>query len=543
VLAEPDPIVQATSNDPSYSSLWGLHNTGQMVQGSTSTAGIDVDAPEAWAALPRDAATVTVAVLDTGVDVSHPDLAGALWTNAGEIPGNGRDDDRNGKVDDVHGWDFVHNDRTVYDVADGEKHGTHVAGTLAAVRDNGIGVAGVAPNVQVMVLKVLDASGGGSGSSVVNAIAYAKQMGARVANLSLSTPTHSSILRDALARSGIVIAAAAGNSGKNVALSPEYPAAYDLPNILSVAAVDNRGGRAPFSNYGGSTDVGAPGVRIESTIPGNRYEFFHGTSMAAPHVAGVAAMVAGVLPAAAAAEVSGVVTSTVRPLPSLTGTTTSGGMLNADAAVRRALAQRAPSGRACSTVPPMPFSDISIDSTHGPSIACAAAWSLVQGTGDGTTYAPSRTVSRAQMAGVMARLLHESGVRLNPGDDAFDDDDGNRFEASINALAAADVVRGQGHRQYVPAGPVSRGQMATVLVKAVEMAAGAPLPAGWNAFSDDDGSPHAQSIDKAFAAGIVRGTTTTSYSPNDPVTRAQLASLLVRTLDRLVEAQVLSPRS
>jgi hypothetical protein len=540
LLAEPDPVVQATGRDPAYNLLWGLHNTGQAVQGVHGVSGIDVDAPEAWAVLPSDAATVTVAVLDTGVDVSHPDLVGALWSNPGEVPGNGRDDDRNGKVDDVHGWDFVHNDRTVFDPADGEQHGTHVAGTLAAVRDNGIGIAGTAPNVQIMVLKVLDSNGGGSGSSVVNALAYARQMGARVANLSLSTTGNSSILRDALARSGIVVAAAAGNSGKNVSIAPEYPAAYDLPNIVSVAAVDNRGARPAFSNYGGSVDLGAPGVRIASTGPGNQYVWMTGTSMAAPHVAGVAAMVAGVLPAASATEVAALLTSTVTPLPSLAGATTSGGMLNAEAAVTRALGARS-TALACPERQPMPFSDVPLGGTHAPSIACAAAWSLVRGTGGGTLYAPDRMVTRAQMAGFMVRLLREAGVGLDASHDAFDDDAGNTFEADINALAAVGVVRGTAPRQYSPSATVSRAQMATFLVRAVELAAG-PLPAGRNAFSDDDGSPHEESIDKAAAAGLVRGMTGTTYSPDGTVTRAQMASFLVRALDRLVVAEVLSPR-
>lgn len=293
-FAEPDYIVRASgyADEPFYKDLWGLNNSGQAVQGTAGTHNVDINGPEA-AGVTLGRATVVVAVIDEGVDLSHPDLSARRWVNPGESgtkANNGVDDDLNGYIDDLHGWDFYNNDNTVYDSADGDAHGTHVAGTIAG-SINGKGIVGVAPNVKVMALKFLGPEGG-SVSSAISAIEYATKKGVRISNNSWGGPGYSQALKNAIEASGQLFVAAAGNASKNQDTDPDpdYPAAFASANLLSVAAVDNKGSLASFSNYGATTvDIAAPGVNILSSIPGG-YSFYSGTSMAAPHVSGVAAL-------------------------------------------------------------------------------------------------------------------------------------------------------------------------------------------------------------------------------------------------------------
>src|SRR5215217_547074 len=291
-------------NDPSFNKLWGLNNTGQTIE-QAGTADADADVPEAWNTATGTATTV-VAVIDEGIDVSHPDLRNDIWKNPGEMPGNGVDDDGNGYVDDVYGYDFANDDASVYDPdpvnGSGDEHGTHVAGTIAAEGNNGIGVAGVNWRAKVMALKFL---GPNSGSTLdaVEAINYAVTNGADISNNSwgyVGSPSRS--LQDAINRAdnaGHLFVAAAGNGGtdgvgdNNDASSSNtnYPSSYPNPNIISVAATDNRDTLASFSNFGATTvDLAAPGVNVASTLPGIRYGYYSGTSMATPHVTGVAAL-------------------------------------------------------------------------------------------------------------------------------------------------------------------------------------------------------------------------------------------------------------
>ncbi len=330
LFAEPDYRVSiaATFEDPFYDNLWGLNNTGQT--GGTFDA--DIDAPEAWEVTTGSSSTL-VAVIDTGIDYTHPDLAANIWTNPGEIPGDGIDNDGNGFVDDVHGYDFVNNDG---DPMDDHGHGTHVAGTIGAL-NNGIGVVGVSPNVQLMAVKFLGASGSGYLTDAIRGLDYAVQMGAKISNNSWTGGGFTQSLYDAIERAqqaGHIFVAAAGNDGQDAELIPVYPAAYDLGNIVSVAATDHNDDLAWFSNYGSTTvDLSAPGVSILSTMPGNNYGYFNGTSMATPHVVGVVSLVHGLHPEWTYREVVDQVLSTVDPVSSLTGKTLTGGRLNAAEAV------------------------------------------------------------------------------------------------------------------------------------------------------------------------------------------------------------------
>lgn len=333
--AEPDYVVAPTSpltpNDTSYPEMWGLNNTGQT--GGVDDA--DIDAPEAWGAT-VGSASVVVAVVDEGVQISHPDLRDNVWTNTDEIPGNGVDDDENGYVDDVHGWDFYHDDASVYDDT-GDDHGTHVAGTIAATGGNGEGVTGVAWRAQVMPLKFLGPDGG-SVSDAAAALDYAVANGARISNNSWGGNGNSRTLRDAIARAGSaghLFVAAAGNEGLDLDSTPSYPAAYDLPNLVSVAATDHADQLAPFSNYGStSVDLAAPGVRILSTLPPGSYGRYSGTSMAAPHVAGVAALLLSAEPTVELADLRSRLLDTVDPVLGLSGKVATGGRLNAARALQ-----------------------------------------------------------------------------------------------------------------------------------------------------------------------------------------------------------------
>jgi subtilisin family serine protease len=327
-LAEITPQT-TTPNDPSYPQLWGLNNTGQ----SGGTPDADIDAPEAWDTQTGNPNQV-IGVIDTGVDYNHPDLVGNIWTNPGEIAGDGIDNDNNGYVDDVRGWDFAYNDNNPSDV---DGHGTHVSGTIAAKGNNGVGVVGVNWNAKILPLKFLDDTGSGSTSNAILALNYATAKGVKITNNSWGGGGYSQGLYDAIntaGQQGALFIAAAGNEGRNTDLSPAYPASYNLPNIISVAATDRNDAVPIFSNYGLTTvDLGAPGVEIYSTTPGANYGYKTGTSMASPHVTGGAALVWAQNPTWTAQEVKNRLLQTTDPIPALSGRTVSGGRLNVNNAL------------------------------------------------------------------------------------------------------------------------------------------------------------------------------------------------------------------
>ena len=335
---EPDFAFTPTAvpNDVSFGQLWGLNNSGQ----SGGVSNVDINAPEAWNTT-TGSRSVVVAVIDTGIDYRHPDLASNVWTNPREVAGDGIDNDGNGYVDDIHGYDFANNDG---DPMDDNGHGTHVSGTIGAAGNNGSGVAGVNWQVSIMGLKFLSGSGSGSTSGAIAAINYATRMrrdfGINIVatNNSWGGGGFSTALRDAIeagGQAGILFVAAAGNESNNNDATPSYPASYTSQSIIAVAAVDRSGNLAGFSNYGtSSVDVAAPGVSIVSTTPNGNYASYSGTSMATPHVTGTVALLAAANPQATAAQIRTAILSTTTPLASLSGRVATGGMLNADAAVR-----------------------------------------------------------------------------------------------------------------------------------------------------------------------------------------------------------------
>ena len=319
--AEPDYIYRTTEtipSDPSFSKLWGLHNT---------TTGADIDAPEAWD-LQKGSKKVIVAVIDTGVDYDHPDLAANIWTNAGEIPNNGIDDDDNGFIDDFYGWDFYDGDN---DPMGGSSHGTHCAGTIGAVGNNGVGVAGVNWTVSIMSIRFIGDVGSTYGA--INSINYAIKMGADIMSNSWGANLTSAGIENAISAAndaGILFVASAGNKSEdndNVVI-PNYPSSSKLDNVVAVAATDSNDNKASFSSYGATTvDLGAPGVGIYSTTI-NSYGTYSGTSMACPHVAGAAALIKAHYPTMTSEGLKARLLGGVDPIPSMAGKTVSEGRLN-----------------------------------------------------------------------------------------------------------------------------------------------------------------------------------------------------------------------
>lgn len=319
-FCEPNFYVSTSAlpNDPALSELYGLSLMGASSAWNVSTGGSDV----------------VVAVIDTGVDYRHPDLASNIWTNPGEIAGNGIDDDANGWVDDVHG---INTFAASGDPLDDNGHGTHVSGTIGATGNNAFGVVGVNWNVRIMGLKFLSSGGGGSIFGAIQAIDYmidAKRrygLNLQVSNNSWGGAGYSKALEDAIGRAneaGIVFVAAAGNEANNNDVLPSYPANYNIANVVSVAAIDSAQSLAFFSNYGSVVDIAAAGVSILSTLPNATYGKLSGTSMAAPQVAGALALLVSASPSLGVAGLINRLYSTATPISGLAGKVSTSAMLN-----------------------------------------------------------------------------------------------------------------------------------------------------------------------------------------------------------------------
>jgi len=289
--AQPDYKVQISSDNFSEK-LWAIQNNGQTIDGSTGVEGFDIGILQAWNSTKGNEETI-IGVIDTGIDINHTALCDNIWTNEREIADNNIDDDGNGFVDDVNGWDFVNNDNTVYDSTVFDEHGTHVAGIIAG-KNTEKSFSGVAPNVKIMPLKALNYNSGYT-SDILAAIEYASSVGIKILNCSFSGLDYNEALADAISsHPNILFVCAAGNYGKNTNELITFPACYDASNILSVAAVNNKGVIAPFSTYGEEIDVAAPGMNIYSTLPNNEYGFKDGTSSAAAYASGIAALICDV---------------------------------------------------------------------------------------------------------------------------------------------------------------------------------------------------------------------------------------------------------
>lgn len=339
-------ITSLSFSDDTYADTqWAIDNPGHYIYLSEAgrldkpaVAGVDMDVLDAWTTIKESALVrreVVVAVIDTGVDYQHPDLADHMWINQGEVPGDNIDNDNNGYIDDVYGWDFYNNDSSVchykYSARlnkyvaspeDNDDHGTHVAGIIGATINNGIGVAGIASQVDVKIMS-LKINGGpkgtGSLSGAVEAVKYATMMGADICNLSWGTGQYTSSLKQVMKESDMLFVAAAGNTGDDNNFNPIYPAGLNLDNLISVTFIDSAGELTSLSNYGTATvDLAAPGEDIFSTFVGN-YGSMSGSSMAAPQVTAVAAMLYACSDHSYPAELKDLIMKNIKPLPGLDG--------------------------------------------------------------------------------------------------------------------------------------------------------------------------------------------------------------------------------
>jgi subtilisin family serine protease len=340
--AEPNYIYEhtATSNDLYYTngSLWGMYGS------STSPANqFGSQAAAAWANNHIGSDAVYIGIIDEGYMYSHEDLAANAGTNPGEYGKvAGFDDDGNGLIDDIYGWDFANNDKTVFD-GTADDHGTHVAGTIGGVGGNGKGVAGVCWKVKLLNAKFLGARGGTT-ANAIKAVDYFTNLKSKGLNIVATNNSwggggFSQALYDAIVRAnsaGILFIAAAGNSGTNNDATASYPSGYNVANVIAVASITNTGALSSFSQYGATTvDLGAPGSSIVSTVPVKSgknvvsgYASYSGTSMATPHVTGAAALYASLNPGTSAAQIKAAILSSATPTASLAGKCVTGGRLN-----------------------------------------------------------------------------------------------------------------------------------------------------------------------------------------------------------------------
>lgn len=406
-FAEPDYLLRASAipNDPRYAdgTLWSLHNTGQ--RGGLADA--DIDAPESWDIL-NSAGNIVVAIIDGGVRYTHEDLAANMWVNPGEVPNNGRDDDGNGIIDDVYGFNAVTN---TGDPKDETGHGTHVAGIIGAVGNNGRGVVGVAWKVKIMALKFMDASGFGATSDAIQCIDYARTKGAKIINASWGGTDNSLALRTAISRArtaGMIFVAAAGNAGVDNDVTPDYPSSFDLDNVVSVGASTRTDALADFSDFGAkSVDLVAPGSTIYSTwhTSDSAYSYLSGTSMAAPCVSGALALLAARFPNDTYKQLIDRLLAATDSLPSLAAKCVSGGRLN----LQRALSANVIANFTASTSmgsPPLTvnFQDASLGGV------LRRGWNFGDGTAPSFELSPTHTFAAEGTFTVTLTLTGSDGA-------------------------------------------------------------------------------------------------------------------------------------
>lgn len=346
IYAEPNYVLHADTlpNDPRFGELWGLRNTGQVIQGTAGTPGADIKAEPAWS-LTTGTSTVVVGVVDTGIDYNHPDLAANVWSNPGGI---------GGCAAGTHGFNAING---TCNPLDDHNHGSHVSGTIGAVGNNAVGVVGVNWTTSIMGLKFLNAAGSGTTAGAIAAIDFA--VNAKIAGVNVRVLSNSwggggfsQALLDEINKANandILFVAAAGNDGSDNDATPHFPSSYNAPNVVAVAATNNRDALASFSNFGlSSVHLGAPGVSVLSTTRSNTYSYFSGTSMATPHVSGAAALILSTS-ALTTSQLKSQILNNVDPIPSLSGKTSSGGRLNVCKAIP-----------GCAEAPPAPDFSLSI---------------------------------------------------------------------------------------------------------------------------------------------------------------------------------------
>jgi len=484
-----------------------------------------IRATEAWE-LTRGAPDVTIAIVDTGVDPEHQDLAGAFWTH----PETG-----------AKGYDHLRRtSSSIYVDPGADWHGTAVAGIAAARADDGYGMAGVAPEVSVMVHRIYASASSSepptqsSYTLATTAIRDATAAGADVILLPWGGTVADDALLSALQDADVPVVAAAGNDGQDLTNDPSivrFPAMYRLPNLVTVAASDYDGGLLDKGSIASNSgvrhvDIAAPGDGLISIVADAEHGIFDGSSFAAPQVAGALALGRTYAPDVPANELVAMLIGTAQRSASLDGKVTSGGVLDV-LAFLRSLERPV----CVATIPPADFPDLERSALHVENIDCIVWYGISQGTGDG--FAPSRTITRGETATLLVRVMEAAGHDVpDQPRTSFDDIDGTTHELSIGQLADMGFVSGVGDGRFAPHRPVTRGQMATMIVGVLEELTELDLPTDRDWFDDIGGSAHASSILKAREAGItLGGADPRRFDPANDMTRGQMASFLARMLD------------
>jgi hypothetical protein len=507
-LLEPSSV---TVNDPLRRLQWHLDRT---------------EVPAAWA-LTRGDPDVTIAIIDTGVDDRHGDLRGAFWRDP---------------VSGAFGFNHVDGSFETFISQASDWHGTAVAGVAAARADDRFGIAGVAPRVELMVHRIYASSAVNvpptqtSYSNAVLAIQDAVAAGADVLLLTWGGTTANAELQAAIRHAGVPVVAAAGNDGQNLSGSPavrRYPAMYQLPNLVTVAASDRSDSILAndriASNYGvNHVEIAAPGEDIVS-LSGSGHALFEGTSFAAPQVAAALALGRSIAPNATANGLVAALLRSARRSPNLADKVTTGGVLDVAAFLRSV------DRPACGIdLPPTTFVDLSRSSPHAENIDCVVWYRVAVGI-DAERFAPRRTITRGEMATFIARTLEAAGYDTTSAPrSSFSDTAGTTHERSIDIVTAAGIAKGTGGDRFEPNRSVTRGQMATFVVGAVETLVATELTSTRLWFDDVAGTTHERSILIARELEISLGTSDPRiFEPNRDMTREQMASFIARTLDAL----------
>lgn len=534
--AQPNYIRKSNAvTDPGYSLQWGLKNIGQEVNETIGTPGYDMGVEEAWS-ITRGSANMVVAVIDTGIDINHPDLKNNIWRNPGEIAGDGIDNDKNGFIDDVNGWDFAHRDNTVFDLYAEDDHGTHVAGTIAADNNN-IGVVGVAPNVKIMPLKFLT-SNGGTVADEIAAINYAKSIGVKVINISSGGSGFSEAEYDAIANSNALVVAAAGNGEKNNdGDDPDYPASYDLDNIISVGAMDSNGDMPYWSNYGmESVDIVAPGVDILSTLPGKNgnyasaYGYSDGTSMATPHVTGTVALMLSNHPTYSFSALKEDLLLFNKINIDYIGKVASEGYVHAGKAITRDLLEPNP------PVARKNFTDIQSVPWAKDAIEIMAGLGIINGVGN-NKYDPGSNVTRAQFAKLIVNTLGITETASNPFKDVKPSD---WFAKDVALAYKHGIITGVSSTQFAPNRPITRQEMAVMMVRAMKLkqqVTANNMNGTLGKFTDRNqiDSWASKGVAIAIEQELMYGMTQTIFSPKTNANRAQSAVIMYRFYEKFIK--------
>ena len=425
-----------------------------------SVSGIDINAQEAWEIYGNaetEKEETVIALIDTGVDTAHEDFGDVFWTNQDEIAGNGIDDDGNGYIDDVEGWNFYDGNNIIYTGSE-DSHGTHGAGSIAAASGNGTGISGIVSDgsVKIMVLKALGGrDGSGTTSSVIRAIQYAEANGASICNLSMGTESYDRALRQTIEDSDMLFVISAGNDGKNTDESPCYPAGFDLDNIISVANLRPDGALHATSNYGQlNVDIAVPGTCILSLTAENTYSYMTGTSMSAPILSAAAAMLSSYAGGLSAAEMKTILLSTADAQENLSECTVTGGRLNAGAALSYVREHYE-----TLTAKDLPFTDM--EKTDGAYEAVRYLYEngIMQGT-SATTFSPDSGLDRAMAVTLLGRLAKADQKET----DLFSDvENGTWYSGYVGWAAENGIVLGYGDGRFGPSDPVTAEQFGLLL--------------------------------------------------------------------------------